>query len=243
MELVGEGPPLLYLHGLSASPEIAAEEAPSGRSVALPWQRGHGSFPWSEEESAYTVEGYVADAVAVLDVLGWEKVDVGGTSMGAAVALRLALDHPDRVSRLFLGGPALSDGPNPDASILVEMAGFLVGDQMGPCIDAIIEWQRSRGVPDEMAAVARRLAVHRPGPLAAALRAVARWIVFEGDDDLRRLPPTHVVGWPDDPLHPFDLARRVAAVTGGTLGEAPGLVAVITDPASIARAWMVDDMP
>jgi len=242
VEMVGDGPAMLYLHGLSASPVIAADEAPPGRRLALPWQRGHGTFPWPSEESAYTLDGYVADAVTVLDALGWEKVQVGGTSMGAAVALRLALEHPDRVSQLFLAGPALADRPNPDAAILVEMAGFLVGPDMGACIDRIIDWQRTRGVPSEMSEVARRLTTHRPEPLAAALRAVPRWVVFDGDADLRRLPPTHVVGWPDDPLHPLHLARRVAAITGGTLGMAPGLIAVVTDPASVARAWVADGL-
>ncbi len=240
VEIVGDGPEMLYLHGLSASPGIAADEAPRGRRLALPWQRGHGAFPWPAEESAYTLDGYVADAVAVLDALGWQKVQVGGTSMGAAVALRLALDHPDRVSQLFLAGPALADRPNPDAAILVEMAGFLVGADMDACIERIIEWQRIRGVPSEMSEVARRLTIHRPEPLATALRVVPRWIVFDGDADLRRLPSTHVVGWPEDPLHPLDLARRVAAVTGGTFGLAPGLTAVVTDPASVARAWAAD---
>jgi len=239
VELRGAGPPLLYLHGLTATPDVAALEAPRGYRLALPYQRGHGDLDWPTTEADYSLGAFVDDARAVLDELGWDRVDVGGTSMGAAVALRLALDHPDRVRRVFLGGPALSDRPNPDASILVDMAGFLAGDDMEACIEELVAWQRSRDVPVEMETAVRRFSAHRPAQLRAALRTVARWVVFESDE-LRRLPQAFVVGWPDDPLHPLDLAERIAAEAGAPLGLAPGLIDVVVDPSTVSRAWPLD---
>ncbi|HHC09528.1 MAG TPA: alpha/beta hydrolase [Actinobacteria bacterium] len=240
LELAGEGRPLLYLHGLSSSPEAALASAPPGHRVASPWQRGHGDHDWSTEPSAYALSGFVADALAVLDELGWERAAVGGTSMGAAVALRLALDHPERVERLFLAGPAFSEVPNPELSLMVEMADHLEGDEMAPCIERLLAWQRRRGVPPEMSVAVEGLAVHRPGPLAAALRVVSTWVALGADDDLGRLPSTAVVGWPDDPIHPLDLARRMAEATGGRLATVSGLVEVLADPGCIRRAWPTD---
>ena len=44
-----------------------------------------------------TVEGHVADAVAVLDALGWDKAWVIGHSWGGHLAMHLAVAHPDRL--------------------------------------------------------------------------------------------------------------------------------------------------
>ncbi len=237
MLLEGSGPPLLFLHGLGATPELSSMEAPSGFRLALPLQRGHGDLDWPTDPSAYGLSALVADAISVLDSLGWDRAHVGGTSMGAAVAMRLALDHPERVRNLFLAGPALSDQPNPDAGILVEMAGFLDHPDMARCVEDLLRWQRSRGVPAQMSEAVRRFSAHRPAALRAALLRVPRWTAFSGDAELDLLPPTVIVAWPDDPLHPLDLAERISGRTGAPLGKAPGLLDVVTDPGCVGRAW------
>jgi pimeloyl-ACP methyl ester carboxylesterase len=72
--------------------------APSHRVIAYD-QRGFG-------DTTYTPEPYsrVADAIAVLDAAGADRVAVVGCSMGGGVAIDLALEHPERVSRLVLIG-------------------------------------------------------------------------------------------------------------------------------------------
>jgi len=47
------------------------------------------------------------DLLAILDTVGIEQADLVGVSMGGAVALNLALDHPRRVRKLVLISPAL----------------------------------------------------------------------------------------------------------------------------------------
>jgi len=73
------------------------------RTVALD-QRGHGDS--DRPPSGYAIADLAADAVAVLDALAISRATVVGHSMGSFVALRLALDHADRVSRLVLVGSA-----------------------------------------------------------------------------------------------------------------------------------------
>jgi 2-hydroxymuconate-semialdehyde hydrolase len=53
---------------------------------------------------AYTLDTWVAHLLGLLDALGIEQADVVGNSYGGAVALALAIRHPQRVRRLVLMG-------------------------------------------------------------------------------------------------------------------------------------------
>ncbi len=69
-------------------------------------QRGYG-------ETSCTPESYspATDAVAVLDAAGVERAMVVGCSMGGGVAIDLALEYPERVSRLVLIAPSVTGAP------------------------------------------------------------------------------------------------------------------------------------
>ncbi|MFC0672922.1 alpha/beta fold hydrolase [Brachybacterium hainanense] len=70
--------------------------------------RGHGRSGTPHDPRAYTQQGLAADVLAVLDRIGaQEPVGIIGYSLGARIALTLALEHPERISRLVcLGGSA-----------------------------------------------------------------------------------------------------------------------------------------
>lgn len=96
------GRPLLALHGgmseAAAFTGLAAALGDEWRVIA-PDQRGHGD---SDRAPHYRREGYVADAVALLDHLGLtEPVTVLGYSLGGLNAYHLTAAHPDRVSALI----------------------------------------------------------------------------------------------------------------------------------------------
>jgi pimeloyl-ACP methyl ester carboxylesterase len=96
---------VLAVHGITASHlawRVVARELveESGVSVLAPDLRGRGRS--SGLPGPYGMAAHVADLVALLDRTTEGPVVVGGHSMGAYVAARLAADHPERVSKLVL---------------------------------------------------------------------------------------------------------------------------------------------
>lgn len=73
------------------------------RVVALD-QRGHGESAKLYEPQAYARARLAADALALMGHLGIEQADLFGYSMGTRTALQVAIDAPQRVTNLILGG-------------------------------------------------------------------------------------------------------------------------------------------
>lgn len=93
----GSGPPALLLHGgpgLSDYLVDLAAELSEVMTVARYQQR---SLAPSVVDGDRTVEGHVADAVAVLDALGWDRAWAIGHSWGGHLAMHLAVARPDRL--------------------------------------------------------------------------------------------------------------------------------------------------
>jgi pimeloyl-ACP methyl ester carboxylesterase len=73
------------------------------RVVALD-QRGHGESAKLHEPQAYTRAKLAGDLLALMNHLGIERADLFGYSMGTRTVLQAAIDRPERVSNLILGG-------------------------------------------------------------------------------------------------------------------------------------------
>jgi pimeloyl-ACP methyl ester carboxylesterase len=111
-EVRGQGEPLLLLHGGLGSGDMFGPVLPAlarGRQVITVDLQGHGRTNLGTRP--IRCETIADDLVAVLGRLGRAKVDVVGYSFGGCVALRLAVQHPDRVRRLALvSAPFAADG-------------------------------------------------------------------------------------------------------------------------------------
>jgi 3-oxoadipate enol-lactonase len=109
-----EAPPLLLSHPLGADLRIWQPLiTPLARSfrVITYDQRGHGASP--SPAGPYSIDQLGSDALALLDRLGLERVNVAGVSLGGMVGLWLAVHAPERLDRLvvcsasaWLGDPA-----------------------------------------------------------------------------------------------------------------------------------------
>ncbi len=130
----GSGAPLvLAIHGITSTSRtwLAAGRALTGRAtlVAVDLRgRGHSiGLP-----PVVGLDAHVRDMVAVLDGAGLERAVVVGHSLGAYIAARLAVSHPDRVARLVLvdGGLTIPE------SVGAEPAQF-VQDFLGPTFERL----------------------------------------------------------------------------------------------------------
>jgi esterase len=108
VEVHGEGPPLVVLHGLFGSGEnwrtlargwAAPPPGGAGRQVLAVDLRNHGRSPWTP---TMTFGEMAADVVHLLAARGLARAAVLGHSLGGKVAMTLALAHPDRVERLIV---------------------------------------------------------------------------------------------------------------------------------------------
>jgi pimeloyl-ACP methyl ester carboxylesterase len=99
-----KGEPLLLLHGFTDSSRSFSPMVPYlGRyRLLIPDQRGHGAS--HAPECCYGSSQFAYDARLFLDALGVKRAAVVGHSLGSMVAISLAADQPDRVSKIVLIG-------------------------------------------------------------------------------------------------------------------------------------------
>lgn len=101
----GDGPPLVFVHGLNDVPlsfaPLMAQLSDSYRCIAVALPEGG---PDRAVLSRYQHTDFPRDLLALLDELDLESAALLGSSFGSTVALRFAAEHPERVRRLVLQG-------------------------------------------------------------------------------------------------------------------------------------------
>jgi pimeloyl-ACP methyl ester carboxylesterase len=102
--IAGSGPDVLLLHGFPDSHQLWRHQIPAlvaaGFRVIAPDLRGFGLTEIPKGGVAtYRAENLVADIVALLDVLGVEKVRLVAHDWGAVIGWLTAIKHPERIDR------------------------------------------------------------------------------------------------------------------------------------------------
>jgi pimeloyl-ACP methyl ester carboxylesterase len=105
VEITGEGPGLLLLHGLGGAKEDFADHVPTlarDHTVVTFDHRGHGESDNPADPAAYSLERLVADSLAVADATGLESFRLLGHSLGGMVARKVAIHATARVEALVM---------------------------------------------------------------------------------------------------------------------------------------------
>ena len=236
----GAGLPVVLNHGflMDAAMFDPQVRALRGTHRVVTWdQRGHGqtpvaAAPWTQWDSA-------ADLAGLLDHLGVERAVVGGMSQGGFVALRFALEHPERTAGLVLIDTQsgredpdktlqydvmhdvwVTSGPNDQ---LLEMAAsIIIGNQRPESAAWISKWQGME-----------------PGALSPIYRTL-----MDRDDITDRLgeiaAPAIVIHGTQDVAIDIALAERLCAGLPGCRGviriDGAGHASNLTHPEPVNRA-------
>ena len=195
--------PVVLIHGaggthLQWSPQL--RRLPGYRVFALDLP-GHGK---SGGRGLQSIQGYAKAVVEWLQAVGFSRAVFVGHSMGGAIALILALDHPQHVSELALVStgarlrvhPAILDNAASESTYLT-------------AIQTIIEWAFSPQAPPRMVELAaRRMAETRASVLYGDFLACNNFDVCERLAEIRH--PTLVVCGAEDRMTPLRYSQYLA---------------------------------
>jgi non-heme chloroperoxidase len=244
VESFGAGQPIVYAHGLLGNRHAARNAlAPLADDyrIVIYDQRGHCDSTPLTDHLRFDAMQMAGDMAAVMDALSIERAIVGGESMGAATSLTFALANPQRVEALLLTAPAFGDRPNPDGQRIKDMGRAIQSIGMDAFLRAAAVRQREQldWPPDVIAYVASQFGSHDTASIATATQTVPDWILFDDLAPLAKLScPVFIIAWDGDPLHPLDLAKRMAAVfPNARLAQMPALPAIFADPAQVGRRY------
>ncbi|MGD1094512.1 MAG: alpha/beta fold hydrolase, partial [Bryobacteraceae bacterium] len=144
---------------------------------------------------SYTLSDMAADAVGLLDVLGFEKAHVVGASMGGAIAQTMAIEHPDHVrsltSMMSTTGNMSVGQPSPD--VLREVFSGPRATTRDEVIQQMVRAFRVVGSPgypndeNEVAARAGRAYDRSYDPIGTARQAIATVASGDRTERLRHL--------------------------------------------------------
>lgn len=203
-EMLGEGPPLLLVHGSAALRGLwhalgYVDGLVSEHRVILPDLRGHGDSDKPHDERAYAMEHLVEDVLGVLDDAGVERAHYFGYSLGGRVGFALGARAPERLRSMVIGGgshrpqhgaldrvlyPGFSDTIASDGiDAFLDQLAARFGAPPDPGVRAIFE-----GADPEALVAYFRAADRDPGVPEIVLRKIELpTLLFAGEHDAERL--------------------------------------------------------
>jgi pimeloyl-ACP methyl ester carboxylesterase len=184
----------------------------------------------------YRLEDMAADALAVMDALGWASAHVAGTSMGGMIAQTLAIKHPSRVRTLtsIMSTPSSRIATRPTIAVIRELArqGGTPATSAEEAADQAVALKRVAGSPgypmDEQTVrdIARRSFERHPGSGEDDQRQRAA-VVASGDRRKAlaavRVPTLVLHGQQDPMIRPKGGRATAAAIPGAKLVTYPGM--------------------
>jgi pimeloyl-ACP methyl ester carboxylesterase len=203
----GDGDRVLVLaHGLLMNrrmyTRLAPEIAELGYRVVCLDLLGHGDSDAPADLSLYSMTAFADQIAALLDHLGLERAVIGGTSLGANIALEFGVAHPDRAQGLFIEMPVLD---NALVAVAIAFTPVLVGTQLGAPLLGLLA-TAARAIPRSHYLIDTGLDWFRRDPRSSS--RVLQGLLLGRTCPPRREReqievPALIVGHPSDPIHPF----------------------------------------
>jgi pimeloyl-ACP methyl ester carboxylesterase len=216
----GQGPLVVFGHGLLGSIEQIEENAPALGSLLqrvrlLTYDaRGHGLSDGPRDAGQYTWETMGRDMAALIGFAGEQRAIVGGASMGAGTALWVALERPELVRALVLmmppplgRVPMRGEAEKQAIAVLDLLSAAVQNFGVEKTIELARNFPGFAPTPEEAESRARWLLGQNPLTLMYAVRGLIQ-APFHDPEDYRRIAvPTLVLAHEGDGLHPARAAR------------------------------------
>jgi pimeloyl-ACP methyl ester carboxylesterase len=218
----GSGTPMVFQHGLCGDARQTLDafplDLPAG-CLTLEC-RGHGASE-AGDTSSFSIATFAGDIAAWIENLGLGPVALGGISMGAAIALRLAVTRPELVRALVLARPAWISEAAPanmaPNGVVGDLLARYTAEEARERFEAL-ETTRDLGLhaPDNLASL-RGFFTRAPQAVTSALlsriSADGPGVTREQIAALRL--PALVIGTEVDAIHPVGHAQALASMIPG----------------------------
>ena len=210
----GEGLPVIFQHGLGGDETQVAEVFPDGRGIRrLTLEcRGQGKSSLGNVKEI-SIANFADDVLAFADSRGIDRFIIGGISMGAAIALRIAIRHPERVNALILARPAWLWAAAPEnMKPFLEVASYLQQRTVSNFEASATAQRLSREAPDNLLSLKKFLSTNDRAATASLLSAIAADGPGVSEVEVRAVAaPTLIVGHKIDVVHPLEFAQTLAS--------------------------------
>lgn len=210
----GEGEQVLVLvHGLLMNRRMYEPLGPMlarrGNRVICVDLLGHGRSDRPEDLRLYSMPLFARQVAALLDHLELPSAVVGGTSLGANVALELATREPERLRGLFIEMPVLD---NALPAMAAAFTPVLVGLRYGrPVFELVSRFASAVPRTNYLIDIGLDWVRQRPGPSGAVLEGLLLGETApHREQRLRIKQPALIVGHSRDPVHPFSDSGMLA---------------------------------
>ncbi len=213
----GRGPDVLFQHGLGGDAGQIAEiypDHPQTHRLTLEC-RAHGAST-AGSLSHLSIATFTDDVAALAADRGVTRAVVGGISMGAAIALRMAVIRPQIVRALVLARPAWMFAPAPDNMAAFDLVADLLRKHALPIAREIFDQSEvaqrlARDAPSNLASLRNAFAGHDPVTRAALVGSIARDGPGVTESEAQAITvPTLVIGTGEDTIHPLYFAEALA---------------------------------
>ena len=210
------GLPVVFQHGLGGDANQVAQnfpDQPSYRRLTVECRAQGASSAGSRRPFSITM--FADDVLAAADAAGLDRFVAGGISMGAAIALRLAARHPDRVLGLVLVRPAWAFDAAPcNMRPYVEVAELIRRLPLAEAHDAFASSATSARfraeAPDNLASLLGFFARENATTFAEVMQEIANDGPGVTQAAAARLAiPSLVIGSGIDLVHPLATAREL----------------------------------
>jgi pimeloyl-ACP methyl ester carboxylesterase len=206
-EVHGEGErTLVLIHGLLMNRHmydaLAPEIASRGNRVVTIDLLGHGGSDRPDDLREYSMGRFADQVAGLVEHLKIDPPVIGGTSLGANVALDLGDRHPEAARALFIEMPVLDNALLAIGGIFVPVMFAL---RFGAPLLRGVSWLTSR-IPrtSYLVDIGLDWVRQRPEPSLAVLQGLMFGRIAPPREERRNIKlPALVIGHPRDPLHPF----------------------------------------